>query len=146
MLNDTLGIYMPNSVLDFTEGKRALICGGQGARPESQAQLRKAFEFEELEWNYGERGTEKYTNVSKRAVKSGKYQILFLLTAFMGHHAMGVMREAKEAGVTVVMIPNGYSINSFSRAIEEQVCRNIGRQEAAKSSGQIVASGGRQVY
>ncbi len=146
MLNETLGIYMPNAVLDFTEGKKALICGGQGARPESQAKLRKAFEFEELEWVMGETGKERTTELYRRAISMRKYSIVFFLTSFISHHGMEAVKLAKEIGLTVIMIPSGYSINSFSKAIEEQVCRNIERQESARSSGQMVASGGRQVY
>ncbi len=134
MYNETLKLDLPDRVLDFTEGKRALICGGQGAREESRVRLRKIFELGQLDWNYGERGSEKSSNETMRAVKGGKYDILFLLTAFTGHHCMPVAKVAREHNVTVIMIPNGYSPQAFSKAIDEQACRNLERQQLAKSS------------
>lgn len=147
MYNETLKLDLPDRVLDFTEGKRALICGGQGAREEARIRLRKIFELAQLDWNYGERNSRMISVRTKQDVRGGKYDIVFFLTNFMDHTCMQAAKEAREQNMTVIMIPGGYSPQAFSKAIDEQACRNLERQQLAKSSSQTMnyANSGRPV-
>ncbi len=125
MIQDTESLYLPDCVLDFTEGKRALIVGGQGARPEAKNKIEKVFDFAVVDWFYGERGGDTMYMKACQSILMGKYDVVLLLTNFSSHSSMNVVREAKRCGVQVVMIPAGYSPNAISTAIDNQVCRKL---------------------
>lgn len=146
MINETLGLYLPDCVLDFTEHKRALICGGIG-KEDARKKLQKIFGFESLTWNGSESGSNSTFLKDRKGIEAGAYDVVFLLEKYAGHHLDEiVLPAAKKRGIPALRISTGYNPNSFSIAIEQQVCRGQQRQaDMARSSSWVMASAGRPV-
>lgn len=149
MINETLGLYLPDCVLDFTEGKVAAIVGANGSKESERKKLQTIFCFSELVWYTSEERQTGPFEKAKKAILQGRYGVLFLIMDFCGHHVVHMTKPAAKAvNIPVIAIPNGYSPNGFSKAIEDQVCGKLDQKsQHARSSGQIVASvhGGRPV-
>lgn len=148
MMNETLGLYLPDCVLDFTEGKRALICGGI-CKEDARKQIQKVFGFTSVTWNSAERGANASFLKDRASLEARAYEVVFLLVKYAGHHCDDIIvPTAKKLGIPILRMSTGYNPNAFSHAIEEQVCRKLAQtSEAAKSSAQMTASshGGRPV-
>lgn len=145
MINETLGLYLPDCVLDFTEGKRGVICGG-GNNEKDRVKLEKILCFKSLEWvETKEYQMGPYQAAAKR-IGMGAYDVLFCVIKWISHSGLNVLvPAAKGQSVPIIRIQAGISANVFSKAIEEQVCRGLSLQAAANSSSQVVASMGRPV-
>ncbi len=124
---DTATIHLPDHVLDFTEGKRALICGGQGGREEVREKIQCTFGLIQLDWIYGEYGSDRYITQAQNKVLAGGYDLFLALVKFSSHQIMKIVRDAKKIGVPHVII-NGYSPQIISQAIDEQICRDLIRK------------------
>jgi hypothetical protein len=102
---------------EFTRGKRALIIGGD-PREQSRARLEKAFEMDELEWVGAEFKRNNLLGVRDR-VRSGKTDLVLLLTRFTGHDADQIIIPAcREMGISFVCVPHGYGVVRVRHAIE----------------------------
>lgn len=147
MINETLGIYLPDCVLDFTEGKRAVIVGDKVDVTDKRRSLQKVFGLADLDWSTdSSRNNEHVHRRTAQRIRFKKYDVVFVLTNCTSHSSVEIIKPAaKESNTYFINVNNGWTPTHFSVAIEEQVCRNLGRQ--AQSSGQVIASmGGRQVY
>lgn len=142
MMNETLGIYLPDCVLDFTEGKRAVVVGDKVDVTDKRKSMRKVFEFASLDWSTdSSRRNEHVHRRTAQRIRSKSYDVVFVLTNCTSHSAIEIIKPAaRESCTYFINVNNGWTPTHFSMAIEEQVCRDIERQ--AKSSGQVIASGG----
>jgi hypothetical protein len=113
-----------DAVLAVTSGRRALIVGGQGRRPEHERAYREAFRFAELEWETTERGggLAAWTRLAER-MRPGRYDVVIFLAAYTGHGSNTVLQACKRVGIPVAYVTAGYSVNAIARAVEEQVAR-----------------------
>ena len=101
----------------WTRGKRALIIGGD-PREQSRARLEQAFEMGELEWVGAEYKRNNLIGVRDR-VRSGKVDLVILLTRFTGHDADQIILPAcREQGVPFVCVQHGYGVVRVRHAIE----------------------------
>lgn len=149
MINETLGLYLPDCVLDFTEHKRVIVVGGKYSNEPTRVHAQKVFGFKDLIWESCEDGNLKvYARMAER-VRSGHYDAVFVLLKGAGHQAdYHIKPTAKSLGIPYIMINGAWNLNNFSHAIEEQVCRKLApTSQHAKSSSQVLASahGGRPV-
>jgi len=115
---------VPEAVLAVTSGRRAIIVGGQGRRPEHERAFMAAFRFAELEWETTERGAgmAAWTRLAER-MRPGRYDVVIFLAAYTGHGSNTVLQACKRAGIPVAYVTAGYSVNAIARAVEEQVAR-----------------------
>lgn len=123
-------IHLPDHVLDFTEGKRVLICGGQSGREEYRLTIQCAFGFTKCDWLFGEIGSDRYVTQAQNRIIGGGYDLFLALVKFSSHSIMKVVKEAKRLGVPAALL-NGYSLQMISLAIDEQICRDILRKQGS---------------
>lgn len=142
MMNETLGIYLPDCVLDFTEGKRAVIVGDKLDVTDRRKSMRKVFEFASLDWSTdSSRNNEHIHRRTAQRIRAGSYDVVFVLTNCISHSSIEIIKPAaRESGSYFINVNNGWTPTHFSMAIEQQVTKGLTRQ--AKSSGQMITSGG----
>jgi len=114
---------IPPSVRAVTEGKRALIVGGQGEREDHRKTIAGALGLAELEWATSERGQAAHFAPLAERAKGGRYDFVIFLVAYSSHKSSSFLRETKAAGIPIVFVPRGYSVASIARAIEDQLVR-----------------------
>ncbi|MDP2306095.1 MAG: hypothetical protein Q8P18_08705 [Pseudomonadota bacterium] len=101
----------------FTKGMRALIVGGDPREP-NRVRLEQAFGFAELEWVGAEYKRNNLHGVRDR-VRSGRVDLVILLTRFTGHDADQIIIPAcREMNIGFVCVPHGYGVVRVRQAIE----------------------------
>ncbi|MES2641528.1 MAG: hypothetical protein V4850_18695 [Myxococcota bacterium] len=101
----------------FTKDQRALIVGGDPREP-NRVRLEQAFGFAELEWVGAEYKRNNLHGVRDR-VRSGRVDLVILLTRFTGHDADQIIIPAcREMNVGFVCVPHGYGVVRVRQAIE----------------------------
>lgn len=101
----------------FTKGMRALIVGGDPREP-NRVRLEHAFGFAELEWVGAEYKRNNLHGVRDR-VRSGRVDLVILLTRFTGHDADQIIIPAcREMSIGFVCVPHGYGVVRVRQAIE----------------------------
>jgi len=101
----------------FTKDQRALIVGGDPREP-NRLRLERAFGFSELEWVGAEYKRNNLHGVRDR-VRSGRVDLVLLLTRFTGHDADQIIIPAcREMNVGFVCVPHGYGVVRVRQAIE----------------------------
>ena len=101
----------------FTKAQRALIVGGDPREP-NRLRLERAFGFSELEWVGAEYKRNNLHGVRDR-VRSGRVDMVILLTRFTGHDADQIIIPAcREMNVGFVCVPHGYGVVRVRQAIE----------------------------
>ena len=103
----------------FTRGKKALIAGGAGSREEHRLALEKNLQFERLEWASDEYKKGFYAKLAKK-IRPGKYDIVFLNARFANHCSRELLKACHSAGIKLVYLTRGYSVNQVSEAIRQQ--------------------------
>ena len=105
----------------WTQGRRAVIVGGDPREPNRQ-KLEDTFGFSELVWERSERtGRNAFQQIRER-VRSGKLDMVLVLTRFIGHKAEDVIQPAcKDTGVAFVPVQTGYGVGGIRRAIERHL-------------------------
>lgn len=124
--------YLPDRVLDFTEGKTALICGGQKGMEDLRQTLEKVFELKSLDWAYEERGKSgAYVNARHRILQ-GRYDFVVTCTRFIGHHVEDILvPAARERKIPYIRVPSSFNPDAISRAIDDQVAKRAAEKRAA---------------
>ena len=101
----------------FTKGKRALLVGGDPREP-NRLRLEAAFGFSELEWVGAEYKRNNLHGVRDR-VRSGRTDLVILLTRFTGHDADQIIIPAcREMNIGFVCVQHGYGVVRVRQAIE----------------------------
>jgi len=111
----------PVDVLALTRGTRALVVGGQGARPAHRAAIQAALELAERDWPVGEeRQPHHYARLRER-IRPGAFDFVLFLAGFASHNAAALLDDCKAVGLPVVYVRRGYSPTQIARAISEQL-------------------------
>lgn len=127
MPKDTKSLNLPDALLDYTEGKRVLIVGGQGAREDARMQIQRVFGFVQVTWDPTERGNASYYVRMADLIRGGNYDMVILLVHFSSHGTQIVAKECKKRGVKAIYAPGGYSPQAISFCIQQQMEREAKR-------------------
>ncbi|MBI2921561.1 MAG: hypothetical protein HYY18_10810 [Planctomycetes bacterium] len=123
-------VAAPPEVLEATRGKRVLMIGGQGAREDHRKGMIEAMQLAELEWVTSERNQSSPWHRLEERTGTGRYDFVIYLASFTSHSSTDLIRDFKNAGVPVVYLIRGYSVNQVVKAVEEQLLPRL--REATK--------------
>jgi hypothetical protein len=103
-----------------TEGKRAVIVGGEDQREDIRARAAAAFAFASLEWHPANQ-PKRLETLAKR-VKQGSLDLVILLKRFISHRVEDILvKPCKKHGVRYLYLEQGYSPDQLRRAIERHL-------------------------
>jgi hypothetical protein len=100
-----------------TEGKRAVVVGGEDQREDIRARAAVAFGFAALEWHPANQP--KRLEVLARRAQQGSFDLVILLKRFISHRVEDILvKRCKKYGVRYLYLEQGYAPESLRRAIE----------------------------
>lgn len=85
---------LTDEILDYTEGKRMVIVGGNWADPDDVKLIKKVFELEELEWIVGEKGSFKRSYRAASQIENGKFDIAVSFVMASSHEMYYITKNA----------------------------------------------------
>ncbi len=85
---------LTDELLDFTEGKRMVIIGGNWASPDDAKFLKRVLELADLEWVTNDFGAYRATKAACSRILNGKYDIVVAFTRASSH---AMYYDTKEA-------------------------------------------------
>jgi len=112
---------VPDEVLRFTRGRRALIAGGQGSREAHRTAIARSLQLAELEWVFGERGKHAPFHNLESRMRPGRYDLVLFLASHTSHGASRLVESCKAAQIPLVYLARGYSVVSVVEAIRQQL-------------------------
>jgi hypothetical protein len=126
MIADIQVDYLPDRVLDFTEGKRGLLCGGNREVLNLRETLQKVFELKNLDWVYDDPGKSGAYLRARHRLQQGQYDFVIMCTRWCGHHVEDVMLPAaKEKKLPYIRVSSSFNPSAISRAIDDQVAKRL---------------------
>ena len=112
-------------LLQLTEGKRAVILGGD-PRPKALARMEAAFRFSEAEWE--ETDVRRVRALAER-IRKGNVDLVILLRRYISHRVHDLIRPAtEEADVPVCVVDTGYGVTQVKLSMERYFAARIGEE------------------
>lgn len=109
------------ALLRITKGRRFLMLGGVGARPEHRKAIIQHLELDHLEWvTHDHHQSAVFAKVNNK-LAAGQYDMLLVLIRWTRKGSKHCIKAATELGIPVVRLPGGYSPNTVAEAILNQV-------------------------
>ncbi len=124
--SEDLNVAVDDDILEHTQGKRALIVGGD-ERSNARERIQAAFGFAELRWDRAHQ-TRRVQATAAR-IREGSVDVVIFLRRFLSHRTSNILVPATQqpSGPLSVWVDQGYGVVAVQRALAQALRGELAR-------------------
>jgi hypothetical protein len=111
-------------LLEFTQGRRALMIGGS-VREDVRKTLQRVFNFDRLDWEPYEDAKPAVLDSLEQRVRNHGVDVVLILRSFIGHHVTDRLRPlCQQNGIPCLLVEHGYGPAQIGETLRRGLIRS----------------------